>query len=193
MTDAHPLNVTDRPYLSKEHRPSAVKCKGNGMSSGYIHDAQEVVNQWLSSLGEKRGTLALDAQGNCFLVSDNEVGLVVSCSEGSRQVVVMAQLMNVPISLSARLYEEILALNIHVEFTAGTQLFFDKKTRTIGVLVARDIISLDDISFRNLLTNFKDKALEIRGFLDALLYGAPAGASALQPADRALGIHSFHR
>lgn len=163
------------------------------MSSGYIHDTQEAVNQWLSSVGENRGSLTLDSQGNCFLVSDNEVGLVVSCGEGSRQVVVMAQLMSVPIPLSARLYEEVLALNINVGFTAGTQLFFDKKTRTIGVLVARDIISLDDISFRNLLTNFKDKALEIRGFLDALLYGAPAGASALQPADRALGIHSFHR
>lgn len=185
--------MTDRPYLSKEYRPSVIERKGNGMSSGYIHDAQEAVNQWLSSVGENRGSLTLDSRGNCFLVSDNEVGLVVSCGEGSRQVVVMAQLMSLPIPLSARLYEEVLALNINVEFTAGTQLFFDKKTRTIGVLVARDIILLDEISFRNLLTNFKDKALEIRGFIDALLYGAPASASGMQPLDLSRGTSSYRR
>jgi hypothetical protein len=150
------------------------------MSFGYIHDARETINQWLDSLGKGRSGLALDSQGHCFLVSDNEVGLFISCPEGSQQVIVVAQLINIPIPLSVRLYEELLALNINVEFTQGTQIFFDKKTRTIGVLVARDIISLDEISFRNLLTNFKDKALEIRGFIDALLYGASSSASGSQ-------------
>jgi hypothetical protein len=147
------------------------------MSFGYIHDAQEKVNQWLDSLGKGRSGLSLDAQGNCFLVSDNEVGLLVSCPEGSQQVVIVAQLINIPIPLSVRLYEELLALNINVEFTRGTQLFFDKKIRTIGLLVSRDVVSLDDVSFQNLLTNFKDKALEIREFIDALLYGSSSSLS----------------
>ena len=161
------------------------------MPSRFINDSQEIVNQWLDSLGGNRGALALDSQGNCFLVSDNEVGLVVSCSEGSRQVVVVAQLINVPIPLSSRLYEEVLALNINVEFTSGTQLFFDKRTRTIGLLVARDIISLDEISFRNLLTNFKDKALEIRGFIDEMMYGSSASASVMHSLDRPLANPSY--
>ena len=115
------------------------------MSFGYSHDSQEKVNQWLDSLGKGRSGLSLDAQGNCFLVSDNEVGLLVSCPEGSQQVVIVAQLINIPIPLSVRLYEELLALNINVEFTRGTQLFFDKKIRTIGLLVSRDVVSLDDV------------------------------------------------
>jgi len=163
------------------------------MLSGYIHDAQGVVNQWLNSLGENRGTLTLDHQGNCFLVSDNEVGLAISCGKESQQVVVMAHLLNVPIPLSARLYEELLAVNINVEYTAGAQLFFDKKTRTIGLLVARDISSLDEISFLNLLTNFKNKALEIRELVSALLYDAPALASGMQPADHSLATYFHHR
>ena len=163
------------------------------ISSVYIHDAQEIVNQWLNGLGENRGALTLDHQGHCFLVSDNEVGLVISCGKESQQVVVMTHLLNVPIPLSARLYEELLAVNINAEYTAGTQLCFDKKTRTIGLLVAREINSLDEISFRNLLTNFKNKALEIRELLEALLYDVPALASGMQPAYRSSGAYSYHR
>jgi len=159
------------------------------MSFGYIHDAQEKVNQWLDSLGGGRSSLVLDVHGNCFLVSDNEVGLIVSCPEGSQQVIVLAQLINVPIPLSSRLYEELLALNINVAFTQGTQLVFDKKTRTIGLLVSRDVVSLDDVSFANLLTNFKDKALEIRGFIDALLYGSSSSVSDVKSAN--VGAHGM--
>ena len=165
------------------HRPLKIKHKGSGMSFVYIHDAQEKINQWLDSLGKGRSGLTLDSQGNCFLVSDNEVGLFVSCPERSQQVIVVAQLINVPIPLSSRLYEELLALNINVEFTQGTQLFFDKKTRTIGLLVSREVVSLDNVSFQNLLTNFKDKALEIRGFIDELLYGSSASLSNSKPAN----------
>lgn len=141
------------------------------MHSIYIHNTQESVNRWLSGLGGGQGSLKLNQQGNCFMVAENEIGLVVSCTDRSRQVAILAQLNSVPISLNSHLYEEILALNLNLEFNMGTQIFFDKNTRMLGLLVARDIISLDEISFYNLLNNFKDKALETREFIEAILHG----------------------
>lgn len=140
----------------------------------------DTVNQWLHSLGSSGNDLSLDSQGNCFLVADNEIGVVVSCPEGSQQLAVLSPLVPVPVPLSARMYEELLALNLSLEFTAGTHIYFDKNTRALGLAVSRDIGSLDELAFRNLLTNFKSKAAEVKGFLDALLYGEPLAGAASQ-------------
>jgi hypothetical protein len=137
----------------------------------HLNVGQDTVNGWLLSLGGSKDPLSLDQQGHSFLVADNEIGLMISCPEGSQQVAVFSQLIPLPIPLSTRLYEELLALNLSLEFTSGTYIFFDKKTRALGLAVSRDIASLNEINFRHLLTNFKQKAAEIKGFLDSLLYG----------------------
>ena len=143
---------------------------------------QEIVNGWLSSLGAGQGGV-LNDQGICFLVADNEIGLIISSSSGSQQVSVSTHLLNLPISLSPRLYEELLALNLDLKFNKGTCLFFDKNMRVLGLLVSRDVATLDNVSFRNLLDNFKEKALEIKVFIDDLLYGGTGLAHAAHQAD----------
>lgn len=152
------------------------------MTTMHTNQEQEIVNGWLSSLGAGQGGV-LNDQGSCFLVADNEIGLIISSSSGSQQVSVSTHLLNLPISLSPRLYEELLALNLDLKFNKGTCLFFDKKMRVLGLLVSRDIEPLDNVSFRNLLDNFKEKALEIKVFIDDLLYGGAELAHAAHQAD----------
>jgi len=160
------------------------------MKSTHIDQQQEVVNGWLSSLGAGQGGV-LNDQGSCVLVADNEISLMISSPSGSQQVAVSTHLLNLPISLSPRLYEELLALNLDLKFTKGTCLFFDKKMRILGLLVSREIANLDSISFRNLLDNFKEKALETKIFLEDLLYGGTDLAHAMHHTDAYLH-HSGH-
>ena len=152
------------------------------MTTIQVNQEQAIVNGWLSSLGAGQGGV-LNDHGSCFLVADNEIGLIISSSSGSQQVAVSTHLLNLPISLSPRLYEELLALNLDLKFNKGTCLFFDKKMRVLGLLVSRDIATLDSVSFRNLLGNFKEKALEIKIVIDDLLYGGTELAHAAHHAD----------
>lgn len=153
------------------------------MSANHVGDTHETVNHWLASLDNHQQGMALDQQGKCFLVADNELGLAVSCSKGSQQVAILAHLISLPIPLSVRLYEELLALNLNLDFTAGAHLYFDKQTRAIGILFSRDVALLDELSFKNTLTNFKDKAREVKSFIEDLLYGDSGTVSAGQRMD----------
>lgn len=130
------------------------------------------VSHWLQEIGGAGSQLKLDDAGKCFVVADDKMGLVVSVPDQSEQVIFFSDLLNVPIPLSARLYEEILALNLHVDTTGGLTICFDKHTRTLAVLMSHEISTLDSISFFNLLSNFKNKALELRELSSDLLYGA---------------------
>lgn len=138
----------------------------------HVSEVRNRVSQWLGSVGGPQAGLTLDSDGRCFIVAEDGIVLAVSCPDQSQAVIVLAHLVNVPIPLSADLYEEILALNLRVEFTAGAQVFFDKQVRALGLMASTEVVTLDAMSFGNLLIRFKEKAREVREFMEALLYQA---------------------
>lgn len=150
----------------------------------HASESRDRVGQWLASLSGPHSGLRLDSEGRCVIAADNGIVLAVSCPDQSQVVVILAPLVNMPIPLGADLYEEILALNLHLEFTGGTQVFFDRQARSLGLLLCCDIGTLDEVSFVNLLTRFKEKAREVNDFMDALLY-RPEG---IVPASRHASI-----
>lgn len=141
-----------------------------------IHQVRDRINDWLGRLGDPSAGLKLDDEGHCFLVADGAVGILLSCPRDSGMLVLASELLSVPIPLDPALYEEILALNLQVEATDGTQIFFDKNTRALGLLVAREAELLNESQFVSLLTRFQYKAIEFHQLLQALLWTTP-GAS----------------
>lgn len=142
------------------------------MVPGHITGSQSTVNQWLKNLGGGQVNLELDAAGCCHLVTQQGINMMISCGKDSRQLILLSELLNLPIPLSSHLYEELLSLNLNVELTAGAQIYFDKRARVLGLLFSRDINTIDEIGFNNLLGNFQEKVLELKDLIDALVFGA---------------------
>ena len=141
------------------------------MEDSELDSVQRRVNQWLKNLPGGEGNLQLDMTGNCYLVTEQGINLVVSCGKGKRQLILLSELLNVPIPLSARQYEEVLAINLNVEFTSGAQIYFDKRARALGLLFSRDFDTIDAISFGNIIGNFIHIGTEMKELLDAMVFG----------------------
>ena len=145
-------------------------------------EIRETVNGWLVELDKYDESLLLDPSGQCFIVADEQVGMVLCVPPGSGQFFFYADVLAVPHAQPAQFYEELLAYNAMPEVTLGLVLAFDQDARAVVAMYSADVDSHDALDFRNVIGNMTDTVISLRLRLEATLRGI-AQTEGLLPAN----------
>jgi hypothetical protein len=136
-------------------------------------DATQIVNEWLAKLNPGDAGMVLNQHGQCQLVSKDEQCIVFVPGGKSTEFHLFQDLAPLPAQAEARIYEEVLKLNLPAQATRGGSLGFDPQTRNLVFSYSRDIALTDSKSFCAIVNNFLDAAREIRKRIAAVVQQAP--------------------
>lgn len=147
------------------------------------------VNDWLAELCQDGEPLMLDDTGQCLIVADEQVGLVLTVAEQSDRFYLHANILAAQEAQAAQFYEEVLAHNAMPEITLGLTLAFDRDKRALVALYWDRIDNLDALDFSNVMANMTNTIIALRLKFEALQrqyagIDSPADAQPCGPAIR---------
>jgi hypothetical protein len=139
-------------------------------------DAKQIVNDWLAKINPADAGMMLNQYGQCRLVSKGgtENCIVFVPNSASAEFFLFQDIASLPEPADARVYEELLKLNLPCEATRGGSIAFDTQTRNVAFVYSREIAITDIKTFCAILENFLNSAQEIKKRVQALL-PAPGG------------------